>query len=314
MGELSTGPEVIDDFILIKSDGFPTYNFAHVVDDLEMQISHVIRGQEFLASLPNYRNLHEALEEEPPVFVTVPHILNEQGNKKLSKRDGAKDILEYRADGFLPEAMINFLATLGWNDGTEQEVYSVNELVKKFSLSRVQKSGAHFDERRLLWLDGAHIRALKTDDLYKKVEGFWPESAGKYDESYKKAVLKITQERLKYFVELPELTRFFFEDLPVNPKLISEHKQLKKYDKSQLKQLLETTKTALEKVKDFKADELQETLNGLLEGTGEKPAVLFSLIRIATAQAPSSPGLSETMEILGRERCLARIEKQLQSL
>src|SRR5690606_14910641 len=129
MGEIRTGPEVIDDFILIKSDGFPTYNFAHVADDLEMKISHVIRGQEFLASLPNYRNLHEALDEEPPIFVTVPHILNEHGNKKLSKRDGAKDILDYKKQGILPEAMINFLATLGWNDGTEQEVFTVQELI-----------------------------------------------------------------------------------------------------------------------------------------------------------------------------------------
>ncbi len=314
MGELKTGPEVIDDFILIKSDGFPTYNFAHVVDDLEMKISHVIRGQEFLASLPNYRNLHEALGENPPTFVTVPHILNEQGNKKLSKRDGAKDILEYREQGYLPEAMINFLAALGWNDGTEQEVFTIDELIKKFSLNRIQKSGAHFDERRLSWLNGAHIRHMKLDELYKKVSGFWPKTAENYDEEYKNKVLSLVQQRLKFFAELPELTGFFFEDLPVNPKLISEHKQLKKYDKSQLKELLEITKTELEKLAGFKADKLQETLNGLLQTTGEKPAVLFSLIRIATTQAASSPGLAETMEVLGQKTCLNRLGKQLQDL
>ncbi|HEX5796814.1 MAG TPA: glutamate--tRNA ligase, partial [Candidatus Saccharimonadales bacterium] len=158
MGELKTSPEVIDDFILIKSDSYPTYNFAHIIDDIEMDVTHVIRGQEFLASLPNYRNLYEALGEAEPLFVTVPHILNEQGNKKLSKRDGAKDILEYRAQGYLPSAMINFLATLGWNDGTEQEIFTPDELLQKFSLEQIQKGSAHFDEKRLEWISGHHMR------------------------------------------------------------------------------------------------------------------------------------------------------------
>src|SRR5665213_1194272 len=118
MGDLKTGPEVIDDFILMKSDLYPTYNFAHIVDDADMKISHVIRGQEFLSSMPNYLNLYEALEIERPMFATVPHILNMQGNKKLSKRDGAKDVLDYAREGYLPETMINFLVSLGWNDVT----------------------------------------------------------------------------------------------------------------------------------------------------------------------------------------------------
>lgn len=314
MGEIKTGSEVIDDFILIKSDGFPTYNFAHIVDDLEMEISHVIRGQEFLASIPNYRNLHEALGADLPNFVTVPHILNELGNKKLSKRDGAKDILEYRKEGYLPEAMINFLATLGWNDGTEQEVFTVSELIEKFSLKRVQKNGAHFDERRLIWLNGAHIRNMKLDKLYEKTADFWPASAEKYPNGYKKSVLKITQERLKYFAELPELTKFFFEDLPVNPELISGHKQLKKYEPSQLEELLQITKEKLENLEEFSAQSVQAELNKLLEKTGEKPVVLFSLIRIAITQAPASPGLAETIEVLGKEKVIQRINTQLDAI
>ena len=119
MGDLSTGPEVIDDFILIKSDGYPTYNFAHIVDDAEMEITHVIRGQEFIASIPNYLNLYEALGIDRPIMATMPHIMGPDGNKKLSKRDGAKDVLDYVRDGFLPEALVSFIATLGWNDGTE---------------------------------------------------------------------------------------------------------------------------------------------------------------------------------------------------
>ena len=190
MGEMHAGPEVIDDFILVKSDGFPTYNFAHIVDDAEMEITHVIRGQEFLASTPKYLNLYDALDITWPIFASVPPIMNEQGNKKLSKRDGAKDILAYREEGYLPDAMLNFLASLGWNDGTEQEVFTRDELIEKFSLKRVQKSGARFDEKRLLWLNGAHIRNIPVDKLYEYVSpwgdnpqkdggqtGFWPESA-----------------------------------------------------------------------------------------------------------------------------------------
>ncbi|HEX5456107.1 MAG TPA: glutamate--tRNA ligase [Candidatus Saccharimonadales bacterium] len=325
MGDIKTGPEVVDDFILIKADGFPTYNFAHIVDDSEMEISHVIRGQEFIASLPNYRNLYEALDIEPPIFATVPHIMNEQGNKKLSKRDGAKDILDYRNEGYLPETMISFLATLGWNDGTEQETFTIDELIDKFSLARVQKSGARFDERRLIWLNGAHIRQLKLDDLYTYVSphnddfihgaGYWPEAAykSKYDQAYRKKVLNLVQERLKFFAELPELTGFFFEDLPVNPELISTHKQLKKYDKSELKKYLEKAKASFEG-SDFSEADLTDRLNSLLEETGEKPIVLFSLIRIATTQASSSPGLSQTMAVLGKEKCISRINAQISAL
>lgn len=313
MGDLNTGPEVIDDFIIIKSDGFPTYNFAHIVDDHEMEVSHVIRGQEFLASMPNYLNLYEALGIKQPIFATIPHIMNEQGNKKLSKRDGAKDILDYKKEGYLPEALINFLATLGWNDGTEQEIYKVDELIKKFSLDRVGRSGARFDERRLLWLDGAHIRELSLDKMMEYSEGFWPEEAINADEDYKKQVLSLVQERLKYFAELPELTRFFFTDLPVNPELISTHKQLKKYEPTKLKELLEQARGAIEKT-DFSKDQLQEALNNLLEKTGEKPAVLFSLIRIATTQASASPELAGSLSVLGKEKVMSRINQQINSL
>jgi glutamyl-tRNA synthetase len=313
MGDLSTGPEVIDDFILIKSDGYPTNNFAHIVDDAAMKITHVIRGQEFLASVPNYLNLYEALGLAPPVFATVPHILGAEGNKKLSKRDGAKDVLDYIRDGFLPDALVNFIASLGWNDGTEQEVFSRQELIEKFSLDRVGRGGAHFDERRLMWLNGHYIREMPIDDLYGKVSGFWPESAESYDDAYKKRALALVQERLKFFAELPELTNFFFEDLPVDPKLITEHKQLKKLDKSELKDLLEQAKTALG-ASDFSASDLTERLNKLLEQTGQKPAVLFSLVRIATTQAPASPGLADTLAVLGKERSLKRLDAQLAAL
>lgn len=313
MGDLSSGPEVIDDFILIKSDGFPTYNFAHIIDDMLMECSHVIRGQEFLASTPNYLNLYEALEIERPILATMPHILGPTGTKKLSKRDGAKDVLDYVRDGFLLSAMLNFIASLGWNDGTEQEIFSVDELIKKFNLERVGRSGARFDEQRLLWMNGAHIRELPLDELYTLCASYWPAEAASFDTGYRKQVLGLVQERLKFLAELPELTNFFFADLPTNPDLISGHKQLSKLSNDEVKQLLGSAKASLES-SDFSLKDLQERLNQLLESTEQKPVVLFSLIRIATTQAPFSPNLADTLAVLGKDLSLERISEQLTSL
>lgn len=313
LGELSAGEEAVDDFILIKSDGFPTYNFAHIIDDLLMECTHVIRAQEFIASVPKFLNLYEALEIERPILATVPPVMGPDGKKKLSKRDGAKDILDYAREGYLPEALVNFMASLGWNDGTEQEIFTVGELIEKFDLSRVQHSGAKFDEQRLLWMDGAHIRMLPLDKLYEKVTGFWPAEAEHYDEQYRRLVLGLVQERLKYFAELPELTMFFFKDLAVNPALWQENKQLKKFDAAQLKEMLEQSKASLEK-SDFSPDDLAERLNQLLENLQQKPGVLFSLIRIATTQSPSSPGLADTLAVLGKETSLRRLDVMLASL
>jgi glutamyl-tRNA synthetase len=313
MGELNINPQATDDFILIKGDGFPTYNFAHIIDDHEMQITHVIRGQEFISSMPGYLDLYHALGFERPLFAHLPHVLNEAGNKKLSKRDGAKDVLDYLKDGFLPETMINFIATLGWNDGTEQEIFSRTELIEKFKLSQAGRGGAHFDERRLEWMNGVYIRNLPLDELYERVKDYWPSEATEAGEDYKKQVLGLVQERLKYLAELPELTRFFFINLPLNPELISGHKQLKKFSAEELKSMLETAKESLEQ-SDFSVDDLTSRLNALLEQTEQKPAVLFSLIRIATTQAPASPGLAESLVVLGKDRSLMRIDQQLAAL
>ena len=310
MGELSTGPEVIDDFVLIKSDGYPTYNFAHIVDDAEMRITHIIRGQEFLASTPNYLNLYDALGIERPLLATVPHILGPSGNKKLSKRDGAKDVLDYVRDGFLPEAMVSFIATLGWNDGTTKEIFTIEELIAGFSLDHVQRSGARFDEQRLTWINGHYIRALSLDVLYAHCRDFLPGAAAAYDDDYKKAVIGLVQERLKYFAEIPQLTAFFFEDLPVNAELVSSHKQLKKLEPAEVKSLLVQAREVIA-ASDFTVTDLTGRLNRLLETTGQKPAVLFSLIRIATTQAVSSPGLADTMAVLGKETSLRRIDAML---
>ncbi len=313
MGDLSAGPEAVDDFILLKSDGLPTYNFAHIVDDAEMKITHVIRGIEYIASVPKYLNLYEALNVSVPVLAHVPHIMAEDGKRKLSKRDGAISILDYKAQGFLPEAMVNFLASMGWNDGTEQEIFSRDQLVAAFSLDRVQKSGARFDEKRLEWMNGVFIRSLEITDLYARSQSYWPEAARTATESYKLQVLSLVQERLKFLAEIPLLSQFFFEDLPLSPELITTNKQLKKLPNSELTSLLQEALDTLSE-SDFSASDVTERLNQLLEKTGQKPGILFSLVRIATTQAPFSPALADTLSVLGKDIVIRRLHEQLSAL
>jgi glutamyl-tRNA synthetase len=311
-GDFEEDLRLIEDFILIKSDGFPTYNFANVIDDHDMKISHVIRGDEFIASTGKHVLLYNLFGWELPEFVHLP-VINGTDGKKLSKRTGDTDVLDYRNRGYLPEALLNFLALLGWNDSTEQEIFSMDELVEKFQLEQINSSPAIFDPKRLDWMNGHYIRQLPLDKLYEKSKDFWPVEASKFDEDYKKKVLALVQERLKYFTELSDLTRFFFTDLPVEPSLISEHKQLKKLSKEELKDLLEQSRDALQ-ITDFNHKSLTNALNDLLEKTGQKPVVLFSLIRIATTQAPASPELAPTLAVLGKEKTQKRIENQINSL
>jgi glutamyl-tRNA synthetase len=313
MGDLSTGPEVIDDIILIKSDGYPTYNFAHIIDDAEMHITHILRGTEFISSQPNYLNIYEALELTPPIFATVPHILAPTGGKKLGKRDGAKDVLDYIRDGILPEALMNFIASLGWNDGTEQEIFSRDELIEKFRLDHVQRSGARFDEQRLIWMNGQWIRTLTLDDLYNRAADFWPQNAIQVSEEHKKRVLALVQDRLKTLKDIPLLTNYFFEEPAPNWAMREDNKQLKKLEKSEIASLLDHAITVLEAT-DFEAEKLQETLNQLLEKTGQKPGILFSLIRLAISWAPFSPALNDTMAVLGKTTVLHRLKAALDAL
>jgi len=313
LGDITTGPEVIDDIILMKSDGFPTYNFAHIVDDAEMKVTHIIRGQEFIASQPNYLNIYEALEIEHPIFATMPHIMAESGNKKLGKRDGAKDVLDYLDDGYLPETMVNFISSLGWNDGTEQEIFTVPELIEKFSLDRVNHSGARFDEKRLEWMNGQHIRLLSLDDLYSRVTDFWPESAADASEDLKKHVLALVQDRLKTLKDLAILTDYFFTEPTPDWTMIETNKQIMKLTPVEITKLLVATAAVFE-ISEFTPEEIQETLNKLLETTGQKPGILFSLIRLSVSWAPFSPALNETLAVLGQQTTLSRLHAAIAAL
>lgn len=312
MGELTAGPEALDDFILIKSDGLPTYNFAHIIDDTEMAITHVVRGLEYIPSIPKYLSLYDALEITPPTLICLPHIMAPDGKKKLGKRDGAKSVDEYRDAGILPEAMLNFLASMGWNDGTEQEVFTREELIEKFSWDRVQKSGARFDEQRLLWLNGQHIRLLSLDDLYDRVAGFWPQSASTATEEYKKEVLALVQDRLKTLTDLPTITDYFFDDPLPNWHMIDDNKQLKKLTREDHVELLHAAKAALEQ-SEFDSVTIQETLNTLIETTGQKPGILFSLIRLAISWAPFSPALNDSLATIGKDAAISRIQKAIET-
>lgn len=312
MGDLSAN-EMVDDFILIKSDGLPTYNFGHIVDDTEMQITHAIRGVEYIASIPKYLALYEALGIKPPVFACLPHIMRPDGKKKLGKRDGAKSVAEYRNDGILPEAMFNFLATLGWNDGSTQEIFTVDELIEKFSLERVQRSGARFDEKRLLWMNGQWIRRITLDDLFNRVKGFWGKGGKTAKPEYKKVVLNLAQDRLKTLKDLPHVTEFFFTEPTPNWSMIDENKQLSKLDRDKQVDILQTALDMLGKLDDFSAESVQNCLNDFLIKVSQKPVIGFSLIRFALTWTQFSPDLHRSISILGKETTIKRLQQAIDS-
>lgn len=212
-GTLSAGEEMVDDIIIMKADGYPTYNFAHIIDDHEMDVTHVMRGEEFISSTPKFLSLYDALEMPYPIFVTLPPIMGPDGKKKLSKRDGAKDLLEYEKEGYLPEAMRNFLALVGWNPGGEQEIYTSNEtedlLTEAFTLEKIQKSGGAFNEEKLKWMNKEYLQAMlepeRIDEAIAYIKSALPESLTtqpQYSEARLKAMVPVVFERIHNKVEI----------------------------------------------------------------------------------------------------------------
>lgn len=306
-GEQSWKREVLDDFVMIKSDGFPTYNFAVVVDDHAMHITHILRGSEFLATTPKNILVYQAFGWELPQYVHLPPVLGPD-KSKLSKRHGAKSALEYKEAGYLPEAVMNYLSSLGFNDGSTQEIYSTDELIKAFDTDRIQSSPAVFDAERLDWMNGKYIRELKLDELYQRCQDFWPKSAADTDEDYKKSVLNLVQERLKFLAELPELTEFFFAEPAVDKRLVP-----KQLDDDQIKDLLPKIINLLNN-SDFAEADLEKKLRGLVGGEGVKTGHLFGLIRAAVTGQAASPGLFETLHVIGKDRSIKRLNHFLSSI
>jgi len=313
-GDLSAGPEALDDFILIKSDGFPTYNFAHIVDDIEMGVTHVMRGQEFISSVPKFLSLYDALDLKPPLFVTLPPIMGDGGNKKLSKRDGAKDILEYKNEGYLPEAMINFLALLGWNPGDDREIFSIDGLIKTFDISRVGHSGAQWNDVKLDWINKEHIKKLSTAELKDNIFAYLPEElkidlpAGKVGK-----LIPIITERIskwndvKEMVQRGELDFFYKQPEYEKEKLIYKNCPIEKISKNISSVIIE-----LEKIeeKDFKLEKIKEVLMQIANSLDNRGELLHP-IRFALSGLDKSPDPFIIAEILGKNETLSRLQKAI---
>ncbi len=307
-GELSAGEEALDDFVLIKSDGYPTYNFAHIIDDLEMGVTHIMRGEEFISSTPKFLSLYEALGIEPPRIATMPLILGPDGHKKLSKRDGAKDILEYRAEGYLPEAMVNFLTLLGWHPEGEQEVFSVEELIQTFSIERVQKSGAKFDEQKLLWIDHEHIKKLSAEEFANRLKAFTKEDT-------EAALIPLIQERARTLGEAADMLRHEFGFLSGEPSYDKD--LLLKGAKAEASQVTAYLTKALELLggisnEAFTQEGVKEVLFPYATEVG-RSAVLWPM-RVALSGKEKSPDPFTLAGLLGKEKTLARLGSALAML
>ncbi|MEM6997898.1 MAG: glutamate--tRNA ligase [Patescibacteria group bacterium] len=296
----------IGDFVAIKSDGYPTYQFANVVDDHLMGITDVIRADEWLSSTPKHLYLFDQLGWQRPTYVHVPPILGPDGKKKLSKRDGAKNAADYAEEGYLPDAVINFLALLGWNPGTEQEVFTREQLIEAFDISKIQKSGARFDPVKLDWMNGMHIRALSAASRYEHSSEWWPEAATSYDDSYRQSVLELVHERLKKWSELPMLSSFFFE----KPEPLGQDKIVKetKFMPEEQGQLISDTLKLLQD-SDFSEEDLEKRLYGYAKDNDLKVGKYFMLIRLVVTGSTFSPGLFETLHVIGKDEVLARLAR-----
>lgn len=303
-GDFETNNNLIDDFVILKADGYPTYNFAHIIDDYMMQISHVIRGDEFLSSMPKYAYLLDTLGFTRPTWIHLPTILGSDGRKKLSKREGDIDVLDYKKKGYLPEALLNYLALLGWNDGTKQELFSLKDLIAKFSISGIQKSPAQFDIERLNWMNGEYIRLLSIDQLSLKLKDYLPKKWF-VDEKYFKKVLSLDKERIKTLSDAEYVMKIFFESPKVDKKLLTSKNNIE-----EIKKWLKICIEVLSKC-DFEHEILDKKLREVAGTLGIKTGELFFALRITLTGRSEAPGLIDIMQVLGKKQTLNRLNQQL---
>ncbi|MBU1137305.1 glutamate--tRNA ligase [Patescibacteria group bacterium] len=291
---------LLGDFSLAKDEQTPLYNFGVVVDDAEMKISHVIRGEDHISNTPKQILLYQALDLTIPEFAHLPLILGPD-RSKMSKRHGSISIQQYRQEGYLSEAMINFMVLLGWNSGTEKEIFSLDELIKEFSLERIHKGGAVFNLERLNWLNGQYIRRMNLDELTGKCRLYLPQDI---DFDYAKKVVALEQKRMKKLSEIGETTKFFFEDdLDYEPELLV----WKKMTQKEVKANLELLEKKLSEIENFNQKTLENEIMPLAEKHG-KGELLWPL-RVALTGQKASPGPFEVMEVLGKEKTLQRLKK-----
>ena len=305
---------LLQDFVIMKSDGFPTYRLAHVVDDHAMAITHVIRGEEWIPSTPRHILIHEALGWEPPVYVHVPLILGKD-KSKLSKRHGAASALEYRDLGYLPEAVFNFLALLGWSPGDDTEVMGRDEIVERFTVERILQHPAVFDSDKLAWINGVHIRQLPADDVAERVlpvlerpeaEGGLPDSISRpIDRDLLRKLIPLVHERLKTLNEASVSLGFFFAD-EVKPDV--EQLVGRKSDAATAARSLEASLELLKTADPFEPEHLEGEFRTLAESLGLKPGPLFTPVRVAVTGSSMAPPLFDTIAAIGRERVVERVE------
>ena len=318
-GDIQVENATLDDFVILKSDGFPTYHLAHVVDDHEMEITHVTRGDEWIPSTPRHVRLIEALGWEPPAYVHTPVILGPDGGK-LSKRHGAKSVLDYAADGYLPEALTNFLAITGWALDDSTEILSRDELIEGFDLARLNPAPATFDTDKLEWMNGVYMRSLSLDDLAgrfaQRLDDDLPaEVARPLDSELVGAFTPLIQERVKLLSEVAPMTDFFFTDTVEVAEPGEFIARGMRKTPEQAAPALEAAIAALEPLDgDWHAEPLEAALRSAAEEVGLRAGDLFMLCRVAVTGKRVTPPLFETMEIVGAAPCLERMRGAVPAL
>ncbi len=323
-GSLSAGTEALDDFILIKSDGYPTYNLSHMIDDLEMGVTHIMRADEFIASTPKFLALYEALEITPPVFVTLPPIMAPDGKKKLGKRDGAKDILDYKAEGYLPEAMLNFLVFIGWNPGDEREIFTSEEFIQSFDISRIHHSGGGFNVEKLDWINREHLKKLSYEEQEEYISKFIPDSLKKlptYTNTIIHNITPVIMERIAKgsdivkMAEDGELTYFFGKPVYDKDALFFKNSKIPEDNKYELlANYLVHAVSLLTDItdSDFMKDKIKEKLWPYAEEVG-RGDILWP-IRYALSGLDKSPDPFTLLEIFGKEESIDRLRNAISLL
>ena len=305
-GTITFDTALIEDFVILKADGFPTYNFACVVDDAEMGITHIIRGDDHISNTPKQIALYNAFGFKMPEFAHIPMILGEDGSR-LSKRHGATSVTEYRDKGYLPHALVNFLALLGWSPGNDQEIISIQEMIEKFTLKRVNKTSAQFNNTKLDWMNGQYIKNTPIEHLTTEVKVFF-EKAGidltKTSPEWLSNLVTLYHERFKTFQDLLNQTSFFFTDT-IEYDQASVDKFLKKEG---ICELLKEVHSAISLIDNFDKKHLEDSLRALTTRVGVGFSKLAQPMRVAITGKSVSAGIFETMELLGKERTLNRLD------